>query len=162
MKKEKERKTRSRRRTERARCVSPARKVNVFPAVNTRRAERRPGVGRLVTWSTVNDRESASRMRRYAADPDARNVIAARPFPSILGAPSRSPRGWPTSPRRHTARGTRRVAGAPVHAHSSPRASCEARAFLPRRPFFPWHINPFAIPEGVYKYTALEFMIGRC
>lgn len=64
-----------------------ARKVNVFPAVNTRRTERRPGVGRLVTWSTVNDRESASRMRRYAADPDARNVIAARPLPSILGDP---------------------------------------------------------------------------
>lgn len=63
------------------------RKVNVFPAVNTRKAEWRPGVGRLVTWSTVNDRESASRMRRYAADPDARNVIAARPFPSILGDP---------------------------------------------------------------------------
>lgn len=70
-----------------ARRAPRARKVNVFPAVNTRRTERRPGVGRLVTWSTVNDRESASRMRRYAADPDARNVIAARPFPSILGDP---------------------------------------------------------------------------
>lgn len=70
-----------------SRARARARKVNVFPAVNTGRTERRPGVGRLVTWSTVNDRESASRMRRYAADPDARNVIAARPFPSILGDP---------------------------------------------------------------------------
>lgn len=74
-----------------------ARKVNVFPAVNTRRAERRPGVGRLVTWSTVNDRESASRMRRYAADPDARNVIATRPFSSILGDPRGPPRGRPAA-----------------------------------------------------------------
>ncbi|KAL0121465.1 hypothetical protein PUN28_006757 [Cardiocondyla obscurior] len=42
---------------------------------------------RLVTWSTVNDRESSSRTRCYAGDPDARNVIAARLFPSILGDP---------------------------------------------------------------------------
>jgi len=45
----------------------------------------------------VNDRESASRMRRYAADPDARNVIAARPFPSILGDPRGPPRGRPAA-----------------------------------------------------------------
>lgn len=50
-------------------------------------------------------------MRRYAADPDARNVIAARPFPSILGDPrgplAVAPRlthiavttGWRHSPR---------------------------------------------------------------
>lgn len=118
-----------------ARARARARKVNVFPAVNTRRAERRPGVGRLVTWSTVNDRESASRMRRYAADPDARNVIAARPFPSILGDPRGPPRGRPAADphrcyycsRRHSPRGRRCM-------RSCSFALCVPRDSLLRRP----------------------------
>lgn len=76
------------------------REKSTFFQRSIREANWRPGVGRLVTWSTVNDRGRELRMRQYAGDPDARNVIAARPFSPILGDPrglSRSPRGWPTS-----------------------------------------------------------------
>lgn len=76
------------------------REKSTFFQRSIREANWRPGVGRLVTWSTVNDRGRERRMRRDAGDPDARNVIAARPFSPILGDPrglSRSPRGWPTS-----------------------------------------------------------------
>lgn len=76
------------------------REKSTFFQRSIREANWRPGVGRLVTWSTVNDRGRELRMRQYAGDPDARNVIVARPFSPILGDPrglSRSPRGWPTS-----------------------------------------------------------------
>lgn len=72
------------------------REKSTFFQRSIREANWRPGVGRLVTWSTVNDRGRELRMRQYAGDPDARNVIAARPFSPILGDPrglSRSPRG---------------------------------------------------------------------
>lgn len=139
-----------------------ARKVNVFPAVNTRRTERRPGVGRLVTWSTVNDRESASRMRRYAADPDARNVIAARPFPSILGDP-RGPLA--VAPRlthiavttgcRHSPRGQRCMRASRSFALRVARSSPSPTAFF----FF---YNALTLPvqrKRVYKRAILGSMI---
>lgn len=136
------------------------RKVNVFPAVNTRKAERRPGVGRLVTWSTVNDREFASRMRRYAADPDARNVIAARSFPSILGDP-RGPLA--VAPRlTHiavtTAGGTRRVDGG---ARVFVLLRFVSRDLLLRRQlFFFFFYNTLTLStQSVYINAFLESMI---